>query len=88
MYYVYHFTLHTNASFPFFAFFLAMAQRVAVSDAAGGSKRPSRVRVAVRLRPYMEKQGEKAEAPCVRGLGPQTLEIINWRNSTETLQYQ
>ncbi|XP_061086768.1 kinesin-like protein KIF22 [Conger conger] len=65
-----------------------MAQRVAVGDAAGGSKRPSRVRVAVRLRPCMEKQGEKAEGACVRGLGPQSLEIINWRNSTETLQYQ
>lgn len=65
-----------------------MAQRVAVSDVAGGSKRTSRVRVAVRLRPYMEKQDEKAEGACVRGLGPQSLEIINWRNSTETLQYQ
>ncbi|KAJ8245879.1 hypothetical protein GJAV_G00261280 [Gymnothorax javanicus] len=65
-----------------------MAQRVAVSDASGGSKRTSRVRVAVRLRPYMEKQDEEAKGPCVRGLGPQSLEIINWRNSTETLQYQ
>ncbi|KAG9350005.1 hypothetical protein JZ751_026358 [Albula glossodonta] len=65
-----------------------MAQRVAVSDVAGGSKRTSRVRVAVRLRPYMDKQDEKGEGSCVRGLGPQNLEIINWRNSTETLQYQ
>ncbi|KAI1896349.1 hypothetical protein AGOR_G00093880 [Albula goreensis] len=65
-----------------------MAQRVAVSDGAGGSKRTSRVRVAVRLRPYMDKQDEKGEGSCVRGLGPQNLEIINWRNSTETLQYQ
>ncbi|TRY91596.1 hypothetical protein DNTS_021758, partial [Danionella cerebrum] len=65
---------------------LHMAQRVAVSD--GGTKRTSRVRVAVRLRPYMDKQDEKAEGPCVRGLGPQKLEIINWRNATETLQYQ
>ncbi|XP_026887746.2 kinesin-like protein KIF22 [Electrophorus electricus] len=64
-----------------------MAHRVAVNDAAG-SKRTSRVRVAVRLRPYMDKQDEKGEGPCVRGLGPQTLEIVNWRNATETLQYQ
>ncbi|KAL6474748.1 hypothetical protein MHYP_G00157880 [Metynnis hypsauchen] len=64
-----------------------MAQRVAVNDAAG-VKRTSRVRVAVRLRPYIGKQDEKGEGPCVRGLGPQTLEIINWRNATETLQYQ
>ncbi|XP_062859523.1 kinesin-like protein KIF22 isoform X2 [Trichomycterus rosablanca] len=64
-----------------------MAQRVAVNDSSA-SKRPSRVRVAVRLRPYVDKQDEKAEGPCVRGLGPQSLEIINWRNATETLQYQ
>lgn len=64
-----------------------MAQRVAVSDAAG-PKRTARVRVAVRLRPYMDKQDEKGEGPCVRGLGPQVLEIVNWRNATETLHYQ
>ncbi len=68
--------------------FSEMAQRVAVNDGAAGSKRTSRVRVAVRLRPYMDKQDEKGEGPCVRGLGPQKLEIINWRNATETLQYQ
>ncbi|XP_016296408.1 kinesin-like protein KIF22 [Sinocyclocheilus anshuiensis] len=65
-----------------------MAQRVSVNDGAAGSKRTSRVRVAVRLRPYLDKQDEKGEGPCVRGLGPQKLEIINWRNATETLQYQ
>ncbi|XP_065098784.1 kinesin-like protein KIF22 [Paramisgurnus dabryanus] len=65
-----------------------MAQRVAVSDGSAASKRTSRVRVAVRLRPYMDKQDEKGEGPCVRGLGPQKLEIINWRNANETLQYQ
>ncbi|XP_067225459.1 kinesin-like protein KIF22 [Chanodichthys erythropterus] len=64
-----------------------MAQRVSVNEAAG-SRRTSRVRVAVRLRPYMDKQDDKGEGPCVRGLGPQKLEIINWRNATETLQYQ
>ncbi|XP_062331618.1 kinesin-like protein KIF22 isoform X2 [Osmerus eperlanus] len=65
-----------------------MAQRLAVSDGAGSSKSSSRVRVAVRLRPYMVKQDEKNEGPCVRGTGPQSLEITNWRNATETLQYQ
>ncbi|KAM7370829.1 hypothetical protein PAMP_010345 [Pampus punctatissimus] len=62
-----------------------MAQRVAIPD--GGSKKTSRVRVAVRLRPYMGKQDEKDEGPCVRGLDSQNLEIINWRNATETVKY-
>ncbi|KAF7659519.1 hypothetical protein LDENG_00296010 [Lucifuga dentata] len=62
-----------------------MAQRVAISD--GGHKKTSRIRVAVRLRPYMEKQDEKGEGPCVRGLDSQNLEIINWRNATETVKY-
>lgn len=66
---------------------LEMAQRVVLNDAAG-PKRTARVRVAVRLRPYMDKQDEKSEGPCVRGLGPQSLEIVNWRNATESLQYQ
>lgn len=64
---------------------LAMAQRVPVSD--GGSKKASRVRVAVRLRPYMAKPDEKDEGPCVRGIDSQNLEIINWRNATETVKY-
>uniref|UniRef100_A0A3P8SSL8 Kinesin family member 22 n=1 Tax=Amphiprion percula TaxID=161767 RepID=A0A3P8SSL8_AMPPE len=63
-----------------------MAQRVSASD--GGNKKTSRVRVAVRLRPYMLKQDEKDEGPCVRGLDSQNLEIINWRNATETVKYQ
>ncbi|KAM3592010.1 uncharacterized protein V6R79_011336 [Siganus canaliculatus] len=62
-----------------------MAQRVAAPDAA--SKKTTRVRVAVRLRPYMSKQDEKGEGPCVRGLDSQNLEIINWRNATESVKY-
>lgn len=62
-----------------------MAQRVSVPD--GGSKKTSRVRVAVRLRPYMAKQDEKDEGPCVRGLDSQNLEITNWRNATESVKY-
>ena len=63
-----------------------MAQRVAQSD--GGNKKATRVRVAVRLRPYMSKPDEKDEGPCVRGLDSQNLEIVNWRNATETVKYQ
>lgn len=63
-----------------------MAQRVAVQD--GASKKTARVRVAVRLRPYMGKLDEKSEGPCVRGLDAQNLEIINWRNATETVKYK
>ncbi|KAF3853555.1 hypothetical protein F7725_014243 [Dissostichus mawsoni] len=62
-----------------------MAQRVAVSD--GANKKVSRVRVAVRLRPYMGTQDEKDEGSCVRGLDSKNLEIINWRNATETVKY-
>ncbi|XP_070707550.1 kinesin-like protein KIF22 [Pempheris klunzingeri] len=62
-----------------------MAQRVAISD--GANKKTSRVRVAVRLRPYMDKPEEKDEGPCVRGLDSQNLEIVNWRNATETVKY-
>lgn len=62
-----------------------MAQRVPVSD--GGSRKASRVRVAVRLRPVMSRAEEKDEGPCVRGLDSQNVEIINWRNATETVKY-
>ncbi|XP_010892592.2 kinesin-like protein KIF22 isoform X2 [Esox lucius] len=62
------------------------AQRVV--EVPKAAKQTSRVRVAVRLRPYMVKQDDKGEGACVRGLDSQTLEIINWRNATETLQYQ
>lgn len=63
-----------------------MAQRVSVPD--GGHKKTTRVRVAVRLRPYMAKKDEKDEGPCVRGLDSQNLEITNWRNATESVKYQ
>lgn len=63
-----------------------MAQRVGISD--GGNKKTARVRVAVRLRPFMGKQDEKDEGPCVRGLDSQNLEIVNWRNATESVKYQ
>ncbi|XP_076007607.1 kinesin-like protein KIF22 [Genypterus blacodes] len=64
-----------------------MAHRVAVSDGGGGGKKTSRVRVAVRLRPYIDKEDDKSEGPCVRGLDRQNLEIVNWRNATETVKY-
>ncbi|XP_072273046.1 kinesin-like protein KIF22 [Pyxicephalus adspersus] len=61
-----------------------MAKRVSIMDA---NRKPSvaRVRVAVRLRPHMEKGEDKV---CVRGLDSQSLEIVNWRNQMETMQYQ
>ncbi|KAJ3608487.1 hypothetical protein NHX12_025534 [Muraenolepis orangiensis] len=62
-----------------------MAQRIPAGD--GGAKRTSQVRVAVRLRPYMAREDDKTEGPCVRGLDAQNLEIINWRNATETVRY-
>ncbi|KAM3917702.1 kinesin-like protein KIF22 [Leptodactylus fuscus] len=64
-----------------------MAKRVSMMDGHVVNKKPSpsRVRVAVRLRPYMEKEEDKA---CVRGLDSQSLEIVNWRNQLETMQYQ
>uniref|UniRef100_A0A3Q3GFJ1 Kinesin-like protein n=1 Tax=Labrus bergylta TaxID=56723 RepID=A0A3Q3GFJ1_9LABR len=63
-----------------------MAQRVALAE--GGNKKTSRVRVAVRLRPCVGNSHEKDEGPCVRGLDSQNLEIVNWRNATETVKYQ
>ncbi|XP_060885129.1 kinesin-like protein KIF22 [Labrus mixtus] len=63
-----------------------MAQRVALAE--GGNKKTSRVRVAVRLRPCVGNSDEKDEGPCVRGLDSQNLEIVNWRNATETVKYQ
>ena len=65
-----------------------MAQRVGAGEPAAGPKRTSRVRVAVRLRPYMDKQDDKGEGPCVRELDSHRLEIVNWRNATETLHYE
>ncbi|KAM6898800.1 kinesin-like protein KIF22 isoform 1-T2 [Lycodopsis pacificus] len=62
-----------------------MAQRLALSD--GAHKKTASVRVAVRLRPSMDTQDEKDEGPCVKGLDSQHLEIINWRNATETVKY-
>ncbi|KAK9530438.1 hypothetical protein VZT92_011938 [Zoarces viviparus] len=62
-----------------------MAQRLALSD--GAHKKTASVRVAVRLRPYMGTQDEKDEGPCVKGLDSLHLEIINWRNATETVKY-
>lgn len=35
----------------------------------------------------MSKPDEKDEGPCVRGIDSQNLEIINWRNATETVKY-
>ncbi|KAM9098649.1 kinesin-like protein KIF22 isoform X2 [Sarcophilus harrisii] len=54
------------------------------------SRRPAaaRVRVAVRLRPFVEEDSSTSESSCVRGLDSCSLEIANGRNSQETLKYQ
>ncbi|KAM4829580.1 kinesin-like protein KIF22 [Thomomys bottae] len=49
---------------------------------------PARVRVAVRLRPFVEEAAGSSEPPCVRGLDSCSLEVANWRNCQETLKYQ
>ncbi|XP_076997377.1 kinesin-like protein KIF22 isoform X2 [Tamandua tetradactyla] len=49
---------------------------------------PARVRVAVRLRPFVDGTTEANDIPCVRGLDSCSLEIANWRNHQETLKYQ
>ncbi|XP_058868230.1 kinesin-like protein KIF22 [Acipenser ruthenus] len=68
------------------------AMRVSLAE-AGLVKKPShsaatRVRVSVRLRPYMSRDDEGKEGLCVRGTGNQSLEILNWRNTMETMSYQ
>ena len=62
-----------------------MAQRVRAGEPAAGS---NRVRVAVRLRTYINKQDDKGQGPCVRGLDSHRLELVNWKNATETLHYE
>ncbi|XP_036036372.1 kinesin-like protein KIF22 [Onychomys torridus] len=57
----------------------------------GGSSRrppPARVRVAVRLRPFMDEATRATEVPCVRGIDSCSLEVANWRKYQETLKYQ
>ncbi|XP_036921312.1 kinesin-like protein KIF22 [Sturnira hondurensis] len=55
---------------------------------AGRRPPPARVRVAVRLRPFVDEAAEANDIPCVRGLDSYSLEIANWRNHQETLKYQ
>ncbi|XP_032011623.1 kinesin-like protein KIF22 isoform X1 [Hylobates moloch] len=56
----------------------------------GASRRPppARVRVAVRLRPFVDGTAGASDSPCVRGMDSCSLEIANWRNHQETLKYQ
>ncbi|XP_059978692.1 kinesin-like protein KIF22 isoform X2 [Lagenorhynchus albirostris] len=55
---------------------------------AGRRPPPARVRVAVRLRPFVDGAAGESDTPCVRGLDSCSLEIANWRNHQETLKYQ
>ncbi|XP_049644090.1 kinesin-like protein KIF22 [Suncus etruscus] len=54
---------------------------------AGRRPLPARVRVAVRLRPFVNESAGASELPCVRGLDSCSLEVANWRNHQETLKY-
>ncbi|XP_053411015.1 kinesin-like protein KIF22 isoform X2 [Nycticebus coucang] len=56
----------------------------------GASRRPppARVRVAVRLRPFVDGTAGTSDPPCVRAIDSYSLEIANWRNHQETLKYQ
>ncbi|XP_016010587.1 kinesin-like protein KIF22 [Rousettus aegyptiacus] len=55
---------------------------------AGRRPPPARVRVAVRLRPFVDETAGANGTFCVRGLDSCSLEIANWRNHQETLKYQ
>ncbi|XP_043531080.1 kinesin-like protein KIF22 [Chiloscyllium plagiosum] len=46
-----------------------------------------RVQVVVRLRPYQSTDDEQQQGPCVRGLDTCSLELVNWRSRTESMQY-
>ncbi|XP_078680179.1 kinesin-like protein KIF22 [Branchiostoma floridae x Branchiostoma belcheri] len=48
---------------------------------------PVPVRVAVRLRPFLDK-AQQEKGSTVRGLGEKALEICNWRNNQESLKYE
>ncbi|XP_010615679.1 kinesin-like protein KIF22 isoform X2 [Fukomys damarensis] len=56
----------------------------------GASRRPppARVRVAVRLRPFLDEAAGASEPPCVQAIDSSSLEVANWRNYQETLKYQ
>ena len=45
----------------------------------------TRIKVAVRLRPVNKE--DKDKKLCVNGLDESSLEIWNWRNSTQTIKY-
>uniref|UniRef100_A0A8C2VL47 Kinesin-like protein n=1 Tax=Chinchilla lanigera TaxID=34839 RepID=A0A8C2VL47_CHILA len=55
---------------------------------AGRRPPPARVRVAVRLRPFLDETAGASEPPCVRAIDSCSLEVANWRNYQETLKYQ
>ncbi|XP_055994812.1 kinesin-like protein KIF22 [Sorex fumeus] len=64
------------------------AGRCRLSKAGAGRRPPpARVRVAVRLRPFVDGPAGTSEPPCVRGLDSCSLEVANWRNHQETLKY-
>ncbi|XP_069782984.1 kinesin-like protein KIF22 isoform X2 [Narcine bancroftii] len=61
---------------------VTMAEGKVIRRAPGG-----RVQVAVRLRPSLGEGESMGQQACVRGVDTRTLEIMNWRNRDETVQY-
>lgn len=47
----------------------------------------STVRVFVRLRPVIHQEGQEPEKTCLRAINHNKVELLNWRNIQETLQY-
>ncbi|XP_063157402.1 kinesin-like protein KIF22 isoform X2 [Candoia aspera] len=62
-------------------------QQLRRTDFRRPANAPEQVRVCVRLRPGVGT-GQGQDAPCVRGVDSHSLEIINWRNEMETMNYK
>ncbi|XP_041038106.1 kinesin-like protein KIF22 isoform X1 [Carcharodon carcharias] len=56
---------------------------------SGPPKKPAQrqVQVVVRLRPYQLDEDGQRQGACVRGVDTRTLEIVNWRNRSESVHY-
>lgn len=47
----------------------------------------SGVRVYIRLRPVIHEEGQQPEEACLRAVDHNRVELINWRDTRETLEY-
>ncbi|XP_078482959.1 kinesin-like protein KIF22 [Ciona intestinalis] len=48
----------------------------------------SSIQVYVRLRPVFHAPGQEPEETCIRAVSGRELEMINWRNTTQSVNYQ